>query len=65
LEGEQKYFSKAPVRWHLRGAVFAVFRLISAFGVPETLLQAVLPEHLMPRANRLFRDSPKVKIVSI
>ena len=28
------------------------------------LLQVVLPEPLMPRASRLFRDSPKVKIVS-
>ncbi len=36
-----------------------------AFRCCSGLLQVVLPEPLMPRASRLFRDSPKVKIVSI
>lgn len=36
-----------------------------AFRCCSGLLQVVLPEHLMPQANRLFRDSPKVKIVSV
>ena len=35
-----------------------------AFRLCSGLLQAVLPEPLMPQANRLFRESPKVKIVS-
>ena len=36
-----------------------------AFRCCSNLQQVTLPEHLIPLANRIFRDSPKVKIVNI